>query len=293
MQIGAHVSSAGGLVKALDRGDALGADVVQIFTQSPRTWRSSARSHDELTSYAAAQAAHPRVHATFCHATYLVNLAAADEALLAKSHRCLVENLVAASAIGASGVVLHVGSHRGAGIDAVLVQVVGAILGALDDASAELSYACCPVLLENAAGAGGTVGRSFAELARILDAAGDDERLGTCLDTQHLFASGGNYSTIGAADSIVADLDRTTGLARLGCIHLNDSLVPLGANRDRHANLGEGEIGATALACLVSHPLLDGVPAILEVPGDGDGPRPVDVVAARALLADGIALRAG
>ncbi len=293
MQIGAHVSSAGGLVKALDRGDAMGADVVQIFTQSPRTWRSSAHSHEELTSYAAAQAAHPRVRATFCHATYLVNLATADEALLAKSHRCLVENLVTASAIGASGVVLHVGSHRGAGIDAVLVQVAGGIVAALDGASDELGCTCCPLLLENAAGAGGTVGRSFAELARILDATGDDERIGTCLDTQHLFASGSDYSSTEAADSVVADLDRTTGLARLGCIHLNDSLVPLGANRDRHANLGEGEIGAAALGCLVSHPLLDGVPAILEVPGDGDGPRSVDVVAARALLADGIARRAG
>ncbi len=287
MDIGAHVSSAGGLARALDRGVALGADAVQIFTQSPRTWRSSQHSTEELAAYASAQASHPSIHATFCHATYLVNLATADPDLLEKSRRCLVENLVAASAIGASGVVLHVGSHRGAGIEAVLAQVADAIVRALDEAAEELGRPSCTLLLENAAGAGGTVGRSFPELARILAATGDDARIGTCLDTQHLFASGTDYSSRERADAVVDEIDRAVGLDRLGCIHLNDSLVPLGANRDRHANLGEGEIGTQALGWLVSHPRLDGLAAILEVPGAGDGPRSVDVDSARSLLAEG------
>ncbi|HUY30890.1 MAG TPA: deoxyribonuclease IV [Acidimicrobiales bacterium] len=293
MDIGAHVSSAGGLVPALDRGAAIGADVIQIFTQSPRMWRSPAHSPEVLAAYREAQAAHERVHATYCHATYLVNLAAADEELYAKSCRCLVENLVAASAIGASGVVLHVGSHRGAGLDAVLGQVRDAVVRALDDAAELLGSTPCRLLLENAAGAGGTVGRSFEELAAVIDAAGGDPRLGVCLDTQHLWASGVDYSSLAGADETVATLERTVGLERLGCIHLNDSKVPLGANRDRHENLGEGEIGETALACLLGHPSIGHVPAILEVPGDGDGPRADDVDVARRILADGLSMRAG
>jgi len=293
MYIGAHVSSSGGLTSALDRGAAIGADVVQIFTQSPRMWRSPSHTPEALAAYRAAQAAHEGIHATFCHATYLVNLAAADPELFAKSRRCLVENLVAASAIGASGVVLHVGSHRGAGLDAVLGQVRDAVVGALDDAADTLREAPCPLLLENAAGAGGTVGRSVDELAAIIDAARGDERLGVCLDTQHLFASGVDYSSLEGADDAVASLERAVGLERLGLIHLNDSKVPLGANRDRHENLGEGEIGADALAWLVGHAQLQHVPAVLEVPGDGDGPRAEDVAAARAILADGLARRPG
>lgn len=292
MKIGAHVSSAGGLLNALRRGEEIGADAVQLFTQSPRMWRSASHTAEALTAFPEAQAAHASIRATFCHATYLVNLAAADVDLLAKSRRCLVENLVAASAIGSSGVVLHVGSHRGAGIDAVLDQVAGAVLGALDEACDVLESRACPLLLENAAGAGGTVGRSFDELARILDACGGDAPIGMCLDTQHLFASGYDYSTLGSADEVVGALDREIGLDRLGCVHLNDSKVPLGANRDRHENLGAGEIGARALACLIGHPGIQHVPALLEVPGAGDGPRAEDVADARVVLADGLALRA-
>ncbi|MCU1495122.1 MAG: apurinic endonuclease Apn1 [Acidimicrobiaceae bacterium] len=293
MDIGAHVSSSGGLLKALDRGVSIGADVVQIFTQSPRMWRSPSHSAESLAAYRAAQAAHPSVHATYCHATYLINLAAADDELFARSRRSLVENLVAATAIGASGVVLHVGSHRGAGLEAVLAQVKGALISALDEAGRVLGDTPCPLLLENAAGTGGTVGRSFAELAAIIDATGADPRLGVCLDTQHLFASGVDFSTIEAADAAVAALDAAVGLDRLRCIHLNDSKVALGANRDRHENLGDGEIGVSALACLIGHPDLQHAPAMLEVPGDGDGPRAEDVTAARAILADGLSRRAG
>jgi deoxyribonuclease-4 len=188
-------------------------------------------------------------------------------------------------------VVLHVGSHRGAGLEAVLDQVTEAVLGALDEAADQLGATSCRLLLENAAGAGGTVGRSFDELAAILDAAGGDARLGICLDTQHLFASGMDYSSVDAADEVVAELDASVGLDRLACIHLNDSKVPLGANRDRHENLGEGQVGASALACLLGHPGLQHAPAMLEVPGAGDGPRAEDVATARAILADGLALR--
>ncbi len=292
MLIWAHVSTSGGLVTALERGTAVGADVVQVFTQSPRMWRSPSHTPEALAAYRDAAASHESIRATFAHATYLVNLASGDEELYAKSCRCLLENLVTASAIGASGVVLHVGSHRGAGLGSVLGQVRDAIERALDDAEDALGAPACRLLLENAAGAGGTVGRSLDELAAIVDAAGGDPRLGVCLDTQHLWASGVDYSSLEGADAAIDALDRSVGLERLGCIHLNDSKVPLGANRDRHENLGEGEVGAAALASLLGHPAIEDVPAVLEVPGDGDGPRAEDVSAARRILSDGVAARA-
>jgi deoxyribonuclease-4 len=149
------------------------------------------------------------------------------------------------------------------------------------------------LLLENAAGAGHTVGRTFDELAEVIEASGDDARLGVCLDTQHAFASGIEFATIEQADATVRALDATIGLERLGLIHLNDSKVPFGANRDRHENLGDGMIGSTALGCLLAHPDLDHVPAVLEVPGDGDGPRRSDMESARSIYAQGVAARAG
>jgi len=136
------------------------------------------------------------------------------------------------------------------------------------------------------------VGRSFEELAAIIDAAGGRDDLGVCLDTQHLWASGVDYSSVEDADATIAALDEAVGIERLGCLHLNDSKVELGANKDRHENIGDGTIGEGGLAALLSHPALDDVPAILEVPGEGDGPRAKDVKAARKALKAGYALRA-
>jgi deoxyribonuclease-4 len=289
--IGAHVSSSGGLTKALERGHELGADVIQIFTQSPRMWRSPSHTPAELEAYRVAQQSDPSVRATFCHATYLINLASPDDALAERSRACLVANLVAASALGAAGVIVHVGSHLGGGFEQAVDAVSARLVSALDEAAATLGDSPCPLLIENAAGAGGTVGRTFDEIAALIAATGDDHRLGMCLDTQHLFASGVPYRDATEADAVVVALDRAIGRGRLACIHLNDSKVPLGANRDRHQNLGDGEIGAEALGWLVSHPELGGVPAVLEVPGAGDGPRAEDVTTARSILAAGNARR--
>jgi deoxyribonuclease-4 len=291
--IGAHVRGGGTLVGALERGAAIGAEAVQVFTQSPRMWKPSQYSPDLLAAYREAQRHHAAVARTYCHATYLINLATGEEALFARSVACLTNNLAVARGMAASGLVLHIGSHKGAGTDGVLGQVAASLLRALDEADdpGDATAPSCPILLENAAGAGGTVGRSLDELERVLEEAGGDDRLGICIDTQHLWASGVDYSSVEGADALVADLDARFGIARLGCLHLNDSKVPLGANRDRHANLGEGTIGEQGLAALLGHPRLDGVPAILEVPGDGDGPRASDVAQARSVLAAGRALR--
>jgi len=289
MRIGAHVRAGKGLVPALQHGADIGAEVVQIFTQSPRMWKPSQYGADVLDAYRAAQAEHPSVTSTFCHATYLINLASPDPELAAKSRACLAANLSTAEGMGADGLVLHIGSHRGSGFDTALPNVADALTEALDGVDAGDDP--CPILLENAAGAGDTVGRSFEELAQVIAAADGDERLGVCLDTQHLWASGVPFASIEEADELVELIADTVGLERLRCLHLNDSKVAFGANKDRHENIGVGSIGAKGLSALLGHPGLQGLPAVLEVPGDGDGPRAEDVVAARKAWAEGLALR--
>ena len=292
MSIGAHVRAGGKLVPALERGAEIGAEVVQVFTQSPRAWKPTQYAEEVLYEYRVAQENSPVIAETFCHATYLINLASDQPDLLQRSVDCLAANLATATGMGASGLVLHVGSHKGSGFADCLPQVVDALGGVLERFDARLTNAC-PILLENAAGTGGTVGRSFEELAAILDAAGAAlaPRLGVCLDTQHLWASGIGYTSVEEADDVVAYFDAVIGLDRLRCLHLNDSKVELGANRDRHANVGEGTIGALHLGLLLSHPALVELPAILEVPGDGDGARASDIADARKALQLGLEAR--
>jgi deoxyribonuclease-4 len=289
MAIGAHVRAGGKLVPALQRGVEIGAEVVQIFTQSPRAWKPTQYAEEVLHEYRVAQDDNPVISETFCHATYLINLATDQAELLERSQACLAANLAVATGMGASGLVLHVGSHKGSGFDDCVPQVVAALHEALETQPG----GACPILLENAAGAGGTVGRSFDELAAILDAAGPAHaiELGVCLDTQHLWASGVSFASVEEADDVVARFDAAIGLDRLRCLHLNDSKVGRGENKDRHANVGEGTIGAAALGTLLSHPALIDLPAILEVPGEGDGARASDIAAARAALQLGLAAR--
>ncbi len=293
--MGAHVRAGGDLLPALRKGHEIGADVVQIFTQSPRAWKPTQYSDEVLAGYRAAQAGDAQVRATFCHATYLINIAAPDPEVRQRSRACLQANFAVATAMGAHGLVLHVGSHRGRGFEATLPQVVDLLLETLEAGSAvdqAAGPAPCPIVLENTAGAGDTVGRTFDELAAILEAAGPDAtRLGVCLDTQHLWASGVDYGSLRKADAVVARFDDVVGLDRLRCLHLNDSKVPLGGNRDRHENIGQGTIGASALGGLLSHPSLVGVPAILETPGTAAGITAADVAAARAAVSRGVTRR--
>jgi deoxyribonuclease IV len=294
VNIGAHVRGGGKLIPSLEAGAEIGATSIQVFTQSPRMWKPSQYAPDVLAAYREAQANHPSVHQTFCHATYLINLASADLDLYEKSVATLTHNLSVGRGMGASGVVLHVGSHLGAGFDDVVRQIADGLMRALEGADpAPEGVADCPILIENAAGTGGTVGRSFEEIAFLIDACRGDDRLGLCIDTQHLWASGVDYSSIEGAERLVADVERQIGLARLRCFHLNDSKIELGGNRDRHANIDEGTIGTMGLAPLVGHPAIRDLPLLLEVPGDGGGPRARDVVAARYAVEVGVALYEG
>jgi deoxyribonuclease-4 len=291
MNIGAHVRGGGKLVPSLEAGVEIGATSIQIFTQSPRMWKPSQYAPEVLTNFREAQASHPSVRNTFCHATYLINLASPDRALYERSVECLISNLSTSRGMGSSGVVLHVGSHLGAGFETVVQQIAEAFERALDTAEkAPPGVADCPILIENAAGTGGTVGRSLDEIQALIDATGRDERLGLCIDTQHLWASGVDFSTVAGANALIDDIDRRIGIDRLRCFHLNDSKIELGGNRDRHANIDEGTIGTKGLAPLVGHPLIRDLPLLLEVPGSGEGPRAEDVVAARKIVEAGIKL---
>jgi deoxyribonuclease-4 len=285
MLFGAHIRQTGGLSAALTRAEAMGAEVMQVWAQSPRQWRYPEANAERSAAFGLAWPSSPVVQRVVCHAPYLINLGTADPVIYERSCACLADNLGGAAAMGAAGLVVHLGSHLGAGLDARLDALATGLRAALDAAG-------CRLLLENTAGAGGTIGRSFEELARVLAAAGDDPRLGICLDTQHAWAAGMAFDTVDGADALLGDLDRTVGLERLALLHVNDSKVALGAGLDRHENPGQGAIGEAGFRALLGHPALQGLPVVLEVPGtDNGGPDAHQLAAVRRLHAEGLALR--
>jgi deoxyribonuclease IV len=260
---GAHCS--GGIKKALDNAVGMGADAVQLFVQSPRTWRFPNHDPADLERFRSRRA-ETGLGATV-HALYLVNLATPDDTIYGKSVDTMRSTVDAACAIEAEAVVFHIGSHLGAGLDAALDRLVPALAQVLERCTDDTW-----LLMENSAGAGGTVGRSVDELATILDALGRHERLGVCLDSCHLYVSGIDVTERVALDALLDDLDGRIGLDRLRLLHANDSKAPLGSNRDRHENIGEGLIG-DGLGVFLSHPRFQDLPVLLEVPGrDGKGP---------------------
>lgn len=266
MQIGAHVSSAGGIDKAVDRAVAIGADSMQVFTQSPRTWRPT--NHDPATFAAfRVRRAEVGMGGVVCHALYLCNLAAPNDDVYEKSVAALKNTMEVAGAIGADGVIFHVGSHLGSGFEHGLERVVPAMEQVL-----ELSSDDTWLLMENSAGTGGTIGRSIEELATIFERLDRHPRLGICLDSCHLYASGVDVGDASALDACLDEVDASIGLDRLRALHVNDSSTPLGSNRDRHANIGEGILGER-LGVFLGNARLQDLPAVLETAGpDNHGP---------------------
>ena len=264
MLLGGHCS--GGIKKALDNAHAFGMDSVQLFAQSPRTWRFPEHDPADLEAFKARRE-ELGIGAVAIHALYLLNLASPKADFYEKSVETLRKTVDAGCAIGAEAVVFHVGSHQGAGFEAGLERVVPALAQALERCS-DTTWLC----MENTAGTGDTIGRSLDELAALYEALDRHPRLGLCLDSCHLFASGYDVTDAEELDRVVKGLDRLIGLDRLRCLHVNDSKTPLGSNRDRHDNIGDGLMGSK-LAVFLGHPKLQGLPALLEVPGtDGHGP---------------------
>jgi deoxyribonuclease-4 len=285
MLLGAHVSPAGGPANAVERGVERGCRAIQIFNQSPRQWKPTEYDDEKVAAYKEAMAGSD-VDALLIHAVYLLNFASEDKEIRRKSLISLAASLRAGDALGAVGVVLHPGSALKGGADAAVKRAAKTIGEALKESDG------CPVHIENTAGAGGTLGRTFEELAALIEGAGGGKRLGACLDSCHLLASGYDIRTADGLSDVVDEFDRVVGLDRLGSLHVNDSMTPLGSNRDRHINLGDGEIGARGCAAFLSEPRFDGLPCVFEGPGAaGKGVEKPDVDNMYALRKRGLASR--
>jgi deoxyribonuclease-4 len=279
VRVGAHVSVSGGIHTAIDRAEAMGAESVQVFTQSPRTWRPTNHDSKNFERFKERRA-EAGIEGVLCHALYLLNLASPKDDFYEKSVAALSNTVDVACAIDADGVVFHIGSHLGAGLDVGLDRVCAAMRTVLDRCS-ETTW----LLMENSAGAGGTIGRSVEELALLYERLDGDPRLGVCLDSCHLYVSGCDVTDEAALDAVLDELDREIGLDRLRALHVNDAAAPLGSNRDRHANIGEGLLGKK-LGVFLGNPRLQGLPAVLEVPGkDGHGPDGDEIKKAKRLHA--------
>ena len=287
MLIGAHVSPAGGPAKAVARGTERACRAIQIFNQNPRAWKPTTYTKDQVAAFHEAMDG-SQIEALLIHAVYLLNCASEDADIRKKSVASLTASLQAGAALGAVSVVLHPGSalKNGGDVDAALRRAAKAIKEALAESEK------CPLHVENTAGAGGTLGRTFEELATLIDGAGGGKRLGVCLDSCHLLARGYDVRSAESLSGVLDEFDRVVGLDRLGSLHVNDSVTELGSNRDRHANLGDGEIGAEGCAAFLSEPRFEGLACVFEGPGaSGKEVEPVDMANAWRLRAEGLAGR--
>ena len=278
MEFGAHVSSSGGIDTAIDRIEAIGGDCVQVFTQSPRMWRPTNHDSESVSRF------HERrleagVGGVVVHALYLCNLATPDDVIYDKSVRALRTTVDAACALGADGVIFHVGSHLGAGFEAGVERTAAALEQILERCAGDTW-----LLMENSAGSGATIGRSIDELAVLVERLAHP-RLGICLDSCHLYASGYDMTDPAAVNELVHAVDASIGLDRLRALHINDSAAPLGSNLDRHANILEGLMGE-GLGAFLAHPAFQHLAAYLEVPGvEKKGPNADEIRKVRELHA--------
>jgi deoxyribonuclease-4 len=275
------------LWKAIERGTEKGCQAIQIFNQSPRAWRPTEYGEEAIERFKRARS-ESEIGPVLIHAVYLLNCASEDREIREKSLRSLTHSLRVGDAIDATAVVLHPGSAK-AGEVAPAIKRAGKVI-----AKALAESERCTLHLEDTAGAGGTLGRSFQELAALLDAAGNHDRLGLCLDSCHLFASGCDIRTAQGLTETLDACEAAVGAGRIGSLHLNDSQTPLGSNRDRHANIGEGELGQDGCAVFLSEPRFDALPCVLETPGPNhSGPTAEEVALCRRLRERGQGQRGG
>jgi len=277
VKIGAHVKTSGGVDKAIDRAEEIGAETIQIFSGAPQAWRRKTYADAEVAAYRK-RVAETGIGPAFIHGLYLVNLATENPELLAKSCEALVAEMNAAHLLGAKGVIFHLGSHKGAGYEARFHQVVE-YCAKVVEATPDDAW----LILENSAGMGGSVGSKFSELGTIINECATD-RIKVCLDTQHSFAAGYDLKSRNGLERTMDEFDREIGVERLVAVHANDSKCPLGGGLDRHENIGEGHLGNDGFATIMSHPAFAEVPFLLEVPGyDDEGPDKANVDALKAI----------
>jgi deoxyribonuclease-4 len=281
MILGGHVSSAGGPLKALDRAEALEFETVQIHPSSPQTWARPQISPEVADAFQARLVAGP-VRSAFFHHIYLVNFASPNPTFWHASIDITKSYLSLADTMGVTGTVTHLGSHKGTGLEECLPRITEGLTKAVKDTPGDSLF-----IIENTAGAGGTIGRSLEEINRIVDELEEIKpRLGICIDTCHSFASGIPLDTESGLEHFLTEFEERFGLSMLSCIHLNDSQFGFNTNRDRHANIGEGFFGEEGFRRLFHHPKLQTVPFIMEVPGENkSGPDALNRDRVRALAA--------
>jgi deoxyribonuclease-4 len=259
--LGAHMSIAGGLALALDRGREVGCSVVQIFLKNQRQWTARPLGQDEVAEWRRGWR-RGGIRRAFAHASYLINLAGPDDVEWARAVDAFHDELERAEALGLPFVVIHPGSHRGVGAEAGLARVAQAI----DVLTARTRGYRVKIALENAAGAGHTVGRTLTELGAIIGRSRHHERVGVCLDTCHLFASGHDIRTPMGWEAVVREAAGAFGLRRVLAFHLNDSRAGLGSGLDRHENIGQGQLGLAAFRLVLRDARFARVPKALETP---------------------------
>ncbi|MBV9848883.1 MAG: deoxyribonuclease IV [Armatimonadetes bacterium] len=278
--LGAHMPTAGGHACALTAGHGIGCEAVQIFTASPRQWRAPELKEETILAWRQALA-ECGTKKTIAHDSYLINLAAPPGSeVLAKSRAAFRAEIERAEALGLDFLVSHPGAHGGDGEDVGIARLIES----LDILHAETAGAKVRVALETTAGQGTYLGGRFEHLTRILNGVKDPERLAVCLDTCHIFAAGYDIRTPAGYEETMAQFDRIIGLPWLQVVHANDSAKPFGSHADRHAHIGEGEIGLEAFRRLVNDPRLAGLPIIVETP-DSETMHEVNVRRLRELIA--------
>lgn len=269
-RLGAHVSASGGVANAFANGAALGCDALQIFVKNANRWSAKPLTETQIADYEKARAAHKSPPVT-AHASYLINLAAVKPETLEQSRIALKDELTRCHELKIPGLVLHPGAHMGAGLDEGLEAVARSLDVVFTGLAADLPRSAVQVWLENTAGQGTTLGRELSELDQIIALTDHADRLGVCLDTCHAFAAGYEIHTEAGLAAFLDEAEMQFGLRRVGCFHLNDSRFPLNSRRDRHANLGEGEIGLEAFSRLAADARFATMPMLLETPHGEDG----------------------
>lgn len=260
MKFGAHVSAAGGIDKAIDRASAMGAQCIQIFGSPPQSFNPPNHTLESIACFKL-KASEANVTPVFLHGVYLINLATPNPDALVRSIDSLTRALALSEQLGAVGVIFHTGSSLGASFEDVSSRVSKSIAQVLEAVPGPTK-----LIIENSAGMGGSIGSKMSEIGKIINLVGSD-RVAMCLDTQHAFAAGWDLTTPAGIDSLIVEIGREVGLERLVAVHANDSKIPLGGGKDRHENIGRGEIGENGFKLMKANEVLNKLPWVIEVPG--------------------------
>ncbi len=266
LELGSHVSASGGVDKAIGRATALEMTSFQIFTKNANQWNAKPLDAVVIERFRDGIAANPQITTVVAHDSYLINLASPDDAAWEKSIAALQTELERCDQLGIPFLVSHPGAHMGTGVDAGTARVAHAI----NIIHERLPNGACSLAIETTAGQGSTLGRTFEEIAQIIDGVEDKQRISVCFDTCHVFAAGYDIRTEATYQTTMETFDEIIGLGRLQVLHLNDSAKEFGSYRDRHAHIGEGFIGRDAFQFLLRDDRLQGRPGILETPKDDD-----------------------